>query len=152
MISISREKGFTLIELLIVLSVISVLVGITMPRFKGMQDEANIAKVKSELTTIQTALESYYAHYNSQYPTALSTLTSATPQILSTIPNDPFAATTQVYQYSRGGPNNKSYEVHSFGLDGQCGAGNVWFSGNNVYENYASCIFISNAGRDNTGP
>ena len=36
-----RKRGFTLIELLVVISVIAILVGIAIPRFKGMQDEAH---------------------------------------------------------------------------------------------------------------
>jgi len=34
------NRGFTLVELLVVITVIAILLGITIPRFKGMQDEA----------------------------------------------------------------------------------------------------------------
>ncbi|UCD15446.1 MAG: prepilin-type N-terminal cleavage/methylation domain-containing protein, partial [Candidatus Omnitrophota bacterium] len=51
--------GFTLIELLIVIAVISILLSIALPRFRGMQEEGNIAKAKGELRTLQTAVESY---------------------------------------------------------------------------------------------
>jgi ornithine carbamoyltransferase len=61
------KKGFTLIEMLIVIAVISILIGIALPRFKGMQDEGNIAKAKGELRTLQTAVESYRIH-NTAYP------------------------------------------------------------------------------------
>ena len=44
--SARRSSGFTLIELLIVVAVISILISIALPRFKGMQDEGNIAKAK----------------------------------------------------------------------------------------------------------
>ena len=52
------KHGFTLIELLIVIAIISILVGITLPRFRGMQEEGNIAESKAELRTLQTAVES----------------------------------------------------------------------------------------------
>lgn len=62
------KKGFTLIELLIVIAVISILIGIALPRFKGMQEEGKIAQAKAELRTLQTAVESYYIHNNNTYP------------------------------------------------------------------------------------
>ena len=50
-----NRRGFTLIELLVVISVISIIIGVVIPRFKGMQDEANKTKAKAELKTLQTA-------------------------------------------------------------------------------------------------
>ena len=64
------RKGFTIIELLIVIAVISILVGIALPRFRGMREEGLIAQAKGELRTIQTALESYFIH-NNAYPTQI---------------------------------------------------------------------------------
>ena len=139
-----NKKGFTLIELLIVIMVISILIGISLPRFKGMQDEGNIAKAKGELRTLKTAVESYYIHNNSTYPSALSTLTSATPNIVSSIPSDPFTNTT--YSYTRGGTNNKFYIIYSVGVAGD---GSAAITSNTVVEtNGATCIYASNMGED----
>ena len=86
-----RRKGFTIIELLIVIAVIAILVGIALPRFKGMQDEANIARAKGDLRTIQTGIQSYYIH-NSAIPTSIQ-LTTAVPNIVgAATPKDPFVA------------------------------------------------------------
>ena len=86
-----RRKGFTILELLIVIAVIAILVGIALPRFKGMQDEGNIAKAKGELRTLTTAIQSYYIHNNAM-PT-LAQLTAAVPNIVgTTLPKDPFVA------------------------------------------------------------
>lgn len=94
------RKGFTIIELLIVISVITILVGIALPRFKGMQDEANIARVNGDLRTLQSAVESYYIHNASTYPVGLSALTSAVPNIVgTTLPKDPFSNNAD-YTYS----------------------------------------------------
>lgn len=142
--ALSAKKGFTLIELLIVIAVISILIGIALPRFKGMQDEGNIAKAKGELRTLKTAVESYYIHNSNAYPTALSSLTSATPSIVSSIPSDPFTNTT--YSYTRGGTNNKFYIIYSVGPGGD---GSAAISNNTVSEtNAASCIYASNMGED----
>jgi prepilin-type N-terminal cleavage/methylation domain-containing protein len=53
-----RKKGFTLVELVIVISVIAILVGIALPRLRGMLDEGNTAKGASELRALQAAVES----------------------------------------------------------------------------------------------
>ncbi|MEI6438473.1 MAG: prepilin-type N-terminal cleavage/methylation domain-containing protein [Candidatus Omnitrophota bacterium] len=76
-------KGFTILEILVVISVIAILIGIAVPRFKGMQDAANIIKVKSELKTIQSAMESYKNNHTS-YPSTLAALETAVPQIIDT--------------------------------------------------------------------
>ena len=78
-----KNKGFTILEILVVISVIAILIGIAIPRFKGMQDEANIIKAKSELRTIQAAMESYKNNY-SVYATTLTSLQGATPRIIDT--------------------------------------------------------------------
>lgn len=138
------KKGFTLIELLIVIAVISILIGIALPRFKGMQDEGNIAKAKGELRTLKTAVESYYIHNNSTYPTALSSLTSASPNIVSAIPNDPFSNTT--YGYVRGGTNNKFYVIYSVGA---AATGSATITNDTVVETSGtSCIYAANTGED----
>lgn len=140
------KKGFTLIELLIVIAVISILIGIALPRFKGMQDEGNIAKAKGELRTLQTAVESYYIHNNTTYPTALSDVTTATPRIISSVPADPFDSASAAYGYVRGGTNNRFYVIFS---DGPGGNGSATITSDAVVEtNGSSCIYASNAGTD----
>jgi len=138
------KRGFTLIELLIVIAVISILISIALPRFKGMQDEGNIAKAKGELRTLQTAVESYYIHNSTTYPAALSDVTSATPQIVSSTPTDPFSSTSAAYQYLRGGTNNKFYVIYSVGLSN----GTASIASDAVTQTNANVIYVSNAGTD----
>lgn len=141
------RRGFTLIELLIVIAVIAILIGIALPRFKGMQDEGNIAKAKGELRTLQTAVESYYIHNSQAYPAALSDLTTAKPNIVTAIPDDPFAASGTDYVYTRGGTNNKYYILYSVGPDGN---GSAAISATNTVTetNGSSCIYVSNMSVD----
>ncbi len=101
------KKGFTILELVIVLSVLVILIGIAIPRMKGMQQAGQITQAKAELQTLQAAMESYYSNSSPHtYPPA-GTITTpcatyfvgATPQIVpSTCPTDPFAASGTEYE------------------------------------------------------
>ena len=114
------KKGFTILELLVVISVLVILIGIAIPRFKGMQDAARIAQVKGELQTIRTAVESYYINQSpSAYPISSNTLGSdilagVAPKVIpDVIPYDPFGSTTSTeYRYMR---NNNYYVIGSVG-------------------------------------
>ncbi len=140
------KKGFTLIELLIVIAVISILIGIALPRFRGMQEEGNIAKAKGELRTLQTAVESYYIHNNNTYPTALSSLTTATPNIIgSSLPTDPFTSGSN-YGYAQS-TNVRYYVIYSVGVGGN-GSATIGDTGTITETNGSSCIYVSNAVRD----
>ncbi len=112
-----RTTGFTLVEMMIVIVVIAILVGVLLPQFRGYQDEANTQRARSELRTLATAVESYYIHNSNTLPATLSALTSATPRIVSAIPNDPFNTTT-AYQYARdSGSPAVYYVIWSIGTD-----------------------------------
>ena len=116
-----NRKGFTLIELLVVISVISILVGIAIPRFKGMQDEANGSKVQAELRVLQTAIESYYMNQSNTYPAtsttvAASTLNSTSPLIVGEPLLDPFRSSAE-YNYILSS-NGTYYVAFSYGPDG----------------------------------
>jgi general secretion pathway protein G len=58
------NKGFTLIELLVVVAIIAILAAIAYPNFMEAQTRANISRVKSDLRTIATGLESYMVDRN----------------------------------------------------------------------------------------
>src|SRR3989338_10720281 len=115
-----NRKGFTLIELLVVISVIAILVGIAIPRFKGMQDEANTSKAQAELRVMQTAIESYYMNQTpNAYPATsttvcASTLNSASPLVIGEPLMDPFRSSAE-YNYIL---NTPYYVAFSYGPDG----------------------------------
>lgn len=71
-----RQAGFTIIELLVVIVIIGILAAIALPKFIGVREDANIAVSKSNLKTIQTAVERYYMDTGA-YPAQLSTLVTA---------------------------------------------------------------------------
>ena len=106
------KKGFTLIELLIVMAVIAVLIGIAIPSFRGMQNEAKRAKAQGDMRVIKLAIEAYNAKHNA-YPTALATLESEAT-VLQKLPADPFGTS---YGYATGGTPAQYYAVWSQGPD-----------------------------------
>jgi len=117
---VARNRGFTIIELLIVMAVIAILIGIAIPKFKGMRDEGNYTKAQSELRALQAAVESYRIH-ESQYPPSSQTvcasyLNGAQPAIIDEVMLDPFRANNE-YRYQRSG-NGQYYVIYSYGFDG----------------------------------
>jgi prepilin-type N-terminal cleavage/methylation domain-containing protein len=62
-----RRPAFTLIELLVVVAIIAILAGIALPNLLEAQTRAKVSRVKADLRTIATALESYAVDWNS-YP------------------------------------------------------------------------------------
>jgi prepilin-type N-terminal cleavage/methylation domain-containing protein len=68
--SVSRKgsgSGFTLIELLIVIAIIGVMAGVTIPIYKSNVRKANEAAAVSALNTIRTAQANYVIDHKGQY-------------------------------------------------------------------------------------
>ena len=124
------KRGFTLIEILIVIMVISILVGISLPHMKGMRDEGNTAKAAGELRTLSVAVESFYIHNDQQYPvqttsadamwqSVANSLTAASPTIIKTVLKDPFRSTVEYRYATSDSSNSQYYVVFSVGPDGE---------------------------------
>ena len=58
-----REAGFTLISMLIVVAIIGVLATIAVPKFNSVMASANTAKVKADLSAIDSAIAVYELDY-----------------------------------------------------------------------------------------
>ena len=68
-----KRKGFMLLELIIVVAIIGILAAVAVPNLIGMTDEAKVARIQSDLSTIGTAAELYYVK-NGSYPTDVTQL------------------------------------------------------------------------------
>ncbi len=59
-----RLYAFTLIELLIVVAIIAILAAIAVPNFMEAQTRSKLSRVKADMRSVATALESYTIDYN----------------------------------------------------------------------------------------
>jgi len=90
-----QKYAFTLIELLIVVAIIAILAAIAVPNFLEAQTRSKVSRVKSDMRTITTALESYDA-VNNDYPPndgvffVTSTRLTTPVSFLTSRPIDPF--------------------------------------------------------------
>lgn len=81
MINLKKNlSGFTLIELLIVVAIIAILAAIAVPNFLEAQTRAKISRVKADMRSLVTAMESYRVD-NNNYPG--STSKGATPSYVN---------------------------------------------------------------------
>src|SRR5215207_257564 len=62
-----RMSGFTLIELLIVVAIIAILAAIAVPNFLEAQTRSKVARIRADIRTVATGLETY-AVDNNKYP------------------------------------------------------------------------------------
>jgi len=114
MFSKNREanKGFTLIELLVVIAIIGILASVVLSSLGSARDAARDATIKSDIRSLQTALE-MFRNANGQYPcdpsnTRVANMTSGCRNILpyiSPIPNNPHSSQT--------GSNGYRYQVNT---------------------------------------
>ena len=63
-----KQTGFTLIEILVVVVILSVLAAVIVPNVMDKPEEARVAKAKSDINALVTALDMYKLDYR-VYPT-----------------------------------------------------------------------------------
>ena len=88
-------SGWTLIELTVVISLITILAGISLVGYRSAITRSQEAVLKEDLFRMRDAIDQYYADRN-EYPPALDALVSE--GYLRTIPDDPFTSSTATWQ------------------------------------------------------
>lgn len=128
--SLRLARGFTLIEIMVVVVIIGLLAVLILPNVFGRVEEARVAKAKSDIQGIETALTMFKLD-NYVYPSTdlgLNALVQKPndPTIrnwkeggyLKRISKDPWG---NPYQYVYPGTRGQAYDLYSLGADGQEG-------------------------------
>ncbi|MFC1710224.1 type II secretion system protein [Patescibacteria group bacterium] len=125
-----KYSGFTMIELLVAISIIGIVLALS---FFGIQNSRAVsrdARRKSDLESIRSSLELYYADCK-EYPTSVASgdpitgdATCGSNEYMDTVPDDPI--TDNVYYYKRIDTNNyvlcSTLEADTGTPDGECGS------------------------------
>jgi general secretion pathway protein G len=129
-----QSRGFTLIEIMVVVIIIGLLAAVIVPQVVSKVDEAKVAKAKSDIQTLETALTMFRLD-NSKYPTTEQGLAALVTQptdptirhwrpggYVPRLSKDPWGFD---YQYTSPGTHSKDFDLYSLGADGQPGGEGV---------------------------
>ena len=128
----SRQVGFTLIELLVVITVIAILAGLVAPMVFRNVGDAKVSAAQAQIELFGLALDAYRLD-NDYYPSTAQGLAALRavptgdptarnwrgPYLKKEIPRDPWGR-PYIYK-SPGDANPTSYDLLSYGRDGQPG-------------------------------
>lgn len=129
-----RRGGFSLIEIMAVVTVMLLLIGLVSVAVTGQIDKARVATTQAQLKQVESAL-AFYQMDNGRFPTseqgleALVEKPTLAPEPRNYRPDGylaggkvPLDAWGNPYQYeSPGQINARSYDIWSYGADGQAG-------------------------------
>lgn len=102
---LGSERGWTLIEMMVVVTLITVLVGIGAAQYRNAVVRAQEAVLKEDLFRMRDAIDQYYAD-KQQYPEGLEAL--VTEGYLRAVPDDPFTASADTWQTVQAEPDARN--------------------------------------------
>lgn len=96
------QTGFTLVEILVSIVIITIVFGVVLTSSAAIQKSSRDTKRQSDLRSIQSALQNFYADQNSfptgPLPSPGSALSATSRVYLTSLPSDPLSPTTG-YEY-----------------------------------------------------
>jgi len=92
-----NEEGFTLVELLIVVIILGILAAVAIPQFGSSTDDARLATLQSNLSSLRNSVELYYHEHNTVYPGEVLETDGTTATTAATCPQ---AFSFQLTRYS----------------------------------------------------
>jgi len=128
-IRLAASAGYTLIEILVVLTIISLVLGLVGPRVLSYLGESKVKTAKLQIESFGSALDLFYLD-TGRYPTSAEGLDAlAQRPANAAIWNGPYLKGGRVpadpwgnpYQYRSSAEKMPPYEILSFGSDGREG-------------------------------
>jgi general secretion pathway protein G len=128
-IGLAASAGYTLIEMLVVLTIISLILGLVGPRVLAYLGESRVKTAKLQIESFGSALDLFYVDAG-RYPTTAEGLDALAvrpsgievwngPYVKGgRVPPDPWG---HPYQYRSPVDHTPPYEITSFGADGREG-------------------------------
>ena len=125
----AASAGYTLVEILVVLTIISLIVGLVGPRVLSYLGESRVKTAKLQIESFGSALDLFYLD-TGRYPTSAEGLDALSQRPANAaiwngpylkggrVPTDPWG---NVYQYRFSAEKTPPYEIISFGSDGREG-------------------------------
>ncbi len=121
------QQGFTLLEIMVVVVIIGLLVAAVAPNFMGQIDKAAVNRARTDLRSIETALNLYRLD-NFRYPSTAEGLQAlvtnpgeaSAPNWKQQLPRVPVDPWDQPYLYASPGQHG-DFDVFSYGADRQEG-------------------------------
>ncbi len=136
---LNPSNGFTLIEILVVVIIIGIITAIVVPYYINARKDARDSRRISDLQSVATALEQYYAQ-NKNYPPSIpvtgcdplwgwcksttlptSWVPTISPTYMSVLPKDPLNSSTSYYVYTTLNANSVNFKLISIGMEGDKG-------------------------------
>jgi general secretion pathway protein G len=136
----SASAGYTLIEMLVVLTIISLILGLVGPRVLSYLGDSRVKTAKLQIESFSSALDLFYIDAG-RYPTESEGLTALVERPTGVeiwngpyvkggrVPTDPWG---HGYQYRLSGDHTPPYEITSLGPDGRGGGLHTTSDASNV--------------------
>jgi general secretion pathway protein G len=128
---LASSAGWTLIELMVVVSLITVLVGIAAAQYRNAVVRAQEAVLKENLFRMRDAIDQHYAD-RTAYPETLDALVSE--GYLREIPKDPFTNSAETWQIVESEPDPRNPTAGPGVYDVKSGSDRVALDGSRYAE------------------